>query len=129
MQGVKVWVLHDEDGFQAGVVVEECPPEAKGQNRFLVRTEDGAEQAFPVNSIWLRNPDILEGVDDLTKLSYMHEAAILHNLHVRYATSQIYTFTGPILIAVNPYQRLPIYSKQMINQYCGQPLGELTRSS
>jgi myosin-5 len=27
------------------------------------------------------------------------------------------------LIAVNPYQRLPIYSKQMISQYCGQPLG------
>ena len=62
-------------------------------------------------------------MDDLTKLSYMHEAAILHTLHVRYMISQIYTYTGPILIAVNPYQRLPLYSKQMISQYCGQPLG------
>jgi myosin-5 len=33
-------------------------------------------------------------VDDLTKLSYMHEAAILHNLHMRYMTMQVYTYTG-----------------------------------
>lgn len=86
-----------------------------------------AEEVYPHTEIWLRNPAILEGVDDLTKLSYMHEAAILHNLQVRYMINQVYTFTGPILIAVNPYQRLPIYNKQMIAQYCGQPLGILSQ--
>ncbi|KFP70241.1 Unconventional myosin-Vb, partial [Acanthisitta chloris] len=28
---------------------------------------------------FLRNPDILEGENDLTALSYMHEPAVLHN--------------------------------------------------
>jgi myosin-5 len=121
-----VWVPHPTEGFQTGVVVEEQSGGKAGAGQsFLVRTdEDDKEEVLSADtSIWLRNPAILEGVDDLTKLSYMHEAAILHNLHVRYMISQIYTYTGPILIAVNPYQRLPLYSKQMISQYCGQPLG------
>lgn len=29
----------------------------------------------------------------------------------RYANDCIYTFTGPILLAVNPFQRLPLYTK------------------
>jgi myosin heavy subunit len=57
-------------------------------------THTQIDEIHPHTSIWLRNPVILEGVDDLTKLSYMHEAAILHNLHMRYMTMQVYTYTG-----------------------------------
>lgn len=32
---------------------------------------------------------------------------------LRYLNGCIYTFTGPILLAVNPFQRLPLYSKQV----------------
>jgi len=60
------------------------------------------------------------------QLKKRNEPGILHNLNVRYGIQQIYTYTGPILIALNPYQSLPIYSKQMISQYCGQRLGRLS---
>lgn len=36
------------------------------------------------------NPDILEGVDDLTQLSYLNEPAVLHNLQYRYDSDMIY---------------------------------------
>jgi len=51
-----------------------------------------------------KNPDFLEGCPDLTTLSYLHEPAVLHNLKVRYAKDEIYTFTGAILIALNPWK-------------------------
>lgn len=36
------------------------------------------------------NPDILDGVDDLMQLSYLHEPSVLYNLQYRYDRDKIY---------------------------------------
>ncbi|KFK43939.1 hypothetical protein AALP_AA1G194000 [Arabis alpina] len=67
------------------------------------------------------------GVDDMTKLSYLHEPGVLQNLKTRYEINDIYTYTGNILIAVNPFQRLPhIYETDMMEEYKGTGLGVLS---
>ncbi|KAG5547110.1 hypothetical protein RHGRI_012963 [Rhododendron griersonianum] len=67
------------------------------------------------------------GVDDMTKLSYLHEPGVLQNLATRYELNEIYTYTGNILIAINPFQRLPhLYDSHMMEQYRGAALGELS---
>ncbi|XP_056307676.1 unconventional myosin-Va [Danio aesculapii] len=74
----------------------------------------------------LRNPDILVGENDLTALSYLHEPAVLHNLRVRFTDSKlIYTYCGIILVAINPYESLPIYGSDIINAYSGQNMGDM----
>lgn len=60
----------------------------------------------------LRNPSILIGENDLTSLSYLHEPAVLHNLKVRFCDlNAIYTYCGIVLVAINPYDDLPIYGE------------------
>lgn len=50
----------------------------------------------------LGNPDILEGENDLTALSFLHEPAVLHNLRVRFLDySSIYTYCGVWLLGSN----------------------------
>ncbi|KAJ0034036.1 hypothetical protein Pint_25216 [Pistacia integerrima] len=88
------------------------------------------------------------GVDDMTKLAYLHEPGVLYNLKCRYDINEIYvnasyhcyyfmqlysfsfgsgTYTGNILIAVNPFRRLPhLYDNHMMEQYKGAALGELS---
>ncbi|KAL5702008.1 hypothetical protein ACHQM5_027281 [Ranunculus cassubicifolius] len=67
------------------------------------------------------------GVDDMTKLSYLHEPGVLQNLSTRYELNEIYTYTGNILIAINPFQRLShLYDLHMMEQYKGAPFGELS---
>uniref|UniRef100_A0A671KB55 Myosin VAa n=1 Tax=Sinocyclocheilus anshuiensis TaxID=1608454 RepID=A0A671KB55_9TELE len=74
----------------------------------------------------LRNPDILVGENDLTALSYLHEPAVLHNLKVRFIDSKlIYTYCGIVLVAINPYETLPIYGTDIINAYSGQNMGDM----
>ncbi|XP_050236571.1 myosin-9 isoform X2 [Mercurialis annua] len=63
----------------------------------------------------------------MTKLHYLHDPAVLHNLATRFEINEIYTYTGNILIAVNPFQRLPIlYDAYMMERYKGAQLGELS---
>ncbi|KAH9729028.1 Myosin-6 [Citrus sinensis] len=67
------------------------------------------------------------GVDDMTKLAYLHEPGVLQNLRSRYDMNEIYTYTGSILIAVNPFRRLPhLYDSHMMAQYKGAAFGELS---
>ena len=74
----------------------------------------------------LRNPDILIGENDLTNLSHLHEPAVLHNLAVRFIQNQaIYTYCGIVLVAINPYEELPIYGNDTIAMYRGKNMGDL----
>uniref|UniRef100_A0A672JQE5 Unconventional myosin-Va n=1 Tax=Salarias fasciatus TaxID=181472 RepID=A0A672JQE5_SALFA len=78
------------------------------------------------NLPYLRNPDILVGENDLTALSYLHEPAVLHNLKVRFMDSKlIYTYCGIVLVAINPYETLPIYGTDIISAYSGQNMGDM----
>lgn len=71
----------------------------------------------------LKNGCLLQ---DMTTLSYLNEPGVLWNLKCRYVLDTIYTYTGSILIAVNPFQRLPhLYGPHMMEQYRGRALGEL----
>lgn len=74
----------------------------------------------------LRNPPILEAAEDLTSLSYLNEPAVLHAIKVRYSQLNIYTYSGIVLIAANPFQRIDqLYSQDIIQAYAGKNRGEL----
>lgn len=74
----------------------------------------------------LRNPPILEAAEDLTSLSYLNEPAVLHAIKVRYAQLNIYTYSGIVLIATNPFQKVDqLYSPDIIQAYAGKRRGEL----
>ncbi|KAM5280123.1 myosin-IIIb [Ctenodactylus gundi] len=57
--------------------------------------------------------------DDLVNLEVLDEDTIIHQLQKRYADSLIYTYVGDILIALNPFQNLSIYSPQFSRLYHG----------
>uniref|UniRef100_A0A670K2M0 Unconventional myosin-Va n=2 Tax=Podarcis muralis TaxID=64176 RepID=A0A670K2M0_PODMU len=102
-----------------------------GDKVLHLRVEDGKELQYSLDAKSkelppLRNPDILVGENDLTALSYLHEPAVLHNLKVRFIDSKlIYTYCGIVLVAINPYEQLPIYGEDIINAYSGQNMGDM----
>ena len=66
-------------------------------------------------------------MQDMTALSYLNEPGVLWNLNCRYMLDAVYTYTGSILIAVNPFASLPhMYGQHMMEQYKGRDMGELS---
>lgn len=57
-------------------------------------------------------------MQDMIDLAFLHEPGVLWNLKQRYLGHNIYTYTGSILIAVNPFQSLPgLYGKTIMDSY------------
>ena len=56
---------------------------------------------------------------------FLNDASLLHNLRCRYEMDKIYTYTGYILIAINPYKNLPIYDDARMFEYKGKSIGSL----
>ena len=89
-----------------------------GADTAEVRLNDELEVSVPLAEVFPANPDILEGAEDLTQLSYLNEPSILHDLHHRYGVDDIYTRAGPVLIAVNPFKSLPaLYAPDVVAAY------------
>ncbi|XP_039154216.1 unconventional myosin-VIIa isoform X3 [Drosophila simulans] len=66
------------------------------------------------------------GFADMTAMSEIDEIGINQNLNVRYNSDIIYTYTGSILLAVNPYKTINIFNKQTISEYHMCKLGDLS---
>ena len=56
---------------------------------------------------------------------YLNEATLLHNLRKRFMTDDVYTYTANILLAINPYHSLNIYTTDIVKKYQGKSLGTL----
>ncbi|XP_065262660.1 unconventional myosin-IXb-like [Emys orbicularis] len=65
------------------------------------------------------------GADDLAALEELDEARLLQNLSSRFLQQRVYTYIGDILIAVNPFQSLPLYEKPVSEKYQNHDKGTL----
>ena len=56
-------------------------------------------------------------VPDNTQLVELTHDSVMSNLRRRHVGKEIYTFTGSILLAMNPYAHLPIYDHETMKSY------------
>uniref|UniRef100_A0A674DYG3 Myosin VA n=1 Tax=Salmo trutta TaxID=8032 RepID=A0A674DYG3_SALTR len=124
----RVWIPDADEVWKSAELTKNYK---HGDSTLHLTLEDGMDIEHKLddktkNLPHLRNPDILVGENDLTALSYLHEPAVLHNLKVRFTDSKlIYTYCGIVLVAINPYENLPIYGSDIINAYSGQNMGDM----
>lgn len=60
------------------------------------------------------------GVSDLTLLSKVSDDSINDNLQKRFENGIIYTYIGHVLISVNPFRDLGIYTDAVLESYRGK---------
>ncbi|KAJ3102488.1 Myosin type-2 heavy chain 1 [Phlyctochytrium bullatum] len=73
----------------------------------------------------LKNPEIMDLADDLAQLSYLHEPAVFWGVKNRFLKKYIYTYSGMVLIAMNPFEKIDMYSVETMREYAGKIREEL----
>mmetsp|Transcript_6328 Transcript_6328/g.11222 ORF Transcript_6328/g.11222 Transcript_6328/m.11222 type:complete len:1708 (-) Transcript_6328:148-5271(-) len=120
-QGTLIWIKHDEEVWVQAEIV------TANDNETIVKTDEDPDGRIVLprgEPIFLRSNDVftsegLSVLDDLTQLTYLHEPAVLSSLQNRFDIDKIYTFTGPILIAVNPFKKIPnLYDEDVLKSFC-----------
>uniref|UniRef100_A0A348G641 Myosin VIIa n=1 Tax=Odontomachus monticola TaxID=613454 RepID=A0A348G641_ODOMO len=123
-RGDYIWI-EPISGREFDVAIGARVISAEGR-RIQVKDDDNKEQWLtPERRIKAMHATSVQGVEDMISLGDLHEAGILRNLLIRYNENLIYTYTGSILVAVNPYQILPIYTAEQIKLYKDRKIGEL----
>jgi hypothetical protein len=65
----------------------------------------------------ITDESVLTGVNDCCGLDQISEASILHTTRVRKKRGDIYTNISTVLLSVNPYKPLAIYSSEYLELY------------
>lgn len=52
------------------------------------------------------NSGLWQAPHDLINLTHLHEPAVVESLQHRFTANQIYTSTGPVLLAINPFKNI-----------------------
>uniref|UniRef100_A0A7N8XQH6 Myosin X, like 3 n=1 Tax=Mastacembelus armatus TaxID=205130 RepID=A0A7N8XQH6_9TELE len=122
LQGARVWLSHKEQLLPS--TVSSC------DDLSLVLTTDYGKVRlfffFLQKMVYLMHPSSIHGVEDMSTLAELNEAAIMHNLFLRYQKDNIYTNIGSILAAVNPYKQIAgLYDCTTVELYSKHQMGEL----
>ncbi|KAJ5735587.1 uncharacterized protein N7483_000712 [Penicillium malachiteum] len=110
-----VWLRDSQKAFVRGLVLEELE-----NNRLLVQSDDGEQREVDADQVDKVNPAKFDKADDMAELTHLNEGSVVHNLHTRYQSDLIYTYSGLFLVTVNPYCPLPIYTNEYIKMYKGR---------
>ncbi|KAF8958407.1 myosin II heavy chain [Flammula alnicola] len=110
-----VWVPDIREGYLAGWVNREEEDSAE-----VIMAAGGEFRKVRFEELFKMNPPKFDRVEDIADLTFLNEASVVHNLRLRYGSGAIYTYSGLFLVAINPYQHLPLYSDTIIQQYRGK---------
>lgn len=110
-----MWLVH-RGGFCAARVLNSEEKNASGEpsSRLLIELlHNGEQMLVDEDDTEKANPAHLDLVEDISELSHLNEASILHCLRQRYANNLVHTKAGPVLMVVNPMAPLSLYSEKV----------------
>ena len=101
--------------FARGTVLRD----GKGTERRVRLEGSELELSVHAEAVAPANPAFQDDLDDVSQLSHLNEASLLHHIASRYLEQhQIYTRAGPVLVAMNPFKRLPeLYGDEQLARY------------
>jgi myosin heavy subunit len=127
--GTYVWVPDDDECFVPARVDTKFKAGSPGSVTLLTSSgKSGKKSKGKSSQLNAKESDkllpmdeqSLDTLDNMVELKQLNEASILHNLRARFAKKEIYTNIGSILVSINPFEMLPLYTPRVLDGYMKQ---------
>jgi len=102
---VDCWIADPDEVYIRAKIIE-------AGDKTTVESAKGSA-TLPKEEVLECNPSKFEKEEDMSNLSILNKACVLHNLRTRYKVLQIYTYSGLFCICINPYKWLMVYTPIM----------------
>ena len=113
--GKYIWVDEKDYYFLPGKIIEF---EDNSYKILVEIDEESKTKTVKMDKYNEYHPSCLKGICDLLLLGDFNQPTLLHNTRERFSQDKIYSFIGiPILIDVNFYKKINIYSEKHIKFY------------
>ncbi|XP_032677949.1 myosin heavy chain, muscle isoform X25 [Odontomachus brunneus] len=113
------WVPDEKEGYLLGEI------KATKGDVVSVSLPGGETKDYKKDQLQQVNPPKYEKCEDMSNLTYLNDASVLHNLKQRYYAKLIYTYSGLFCVAINPYKRFPVYTGRCAKLYRGKRRSEV----
>jgi myosin heavy chain 6/7 len=113
------WVPDHKEGYVKAMIKS-----TTGDNVTVV-TDNNEEKTIKKDLAQQMNPPKYFMIEDMANMTYLNEASVLYGLRSRYVNGYIYTYSGLFCVVINPYRRLPIYTKHVVDKYQGKRRTEM----
>lgn len=92
------------------------PSKTKAKIKYIA--ESKGPEDVSIEQIMERSDEKKNLVDDMVNLECLNDAELLINLQRRFENKLIFTYVGPTLLVVNPYEQLPhLFSVENLKKY------------
>ena len=102
-----IWIFENNDWLKGFLI-------SKDETGYLVESKS---VKFYTDIILTRNEDETDCQHNLIDIPHLNEPSILNAVNLRFNDNKIYTYTGNILISINPFKDLDLYSNESMNMY------------
>ncbi|XP_033151063.1 myosin heavy chain, muscle isoform X15 [Drosophila simulans] len=113
------WIPDEKEGYLLGEI------KATKGDIVSVGLQGGETRDLKKDLLQQVNPPKYEKAEDMSNLTYLNDASVLHNLRQRYYNKLIYTYSGLFCVAINPYKRYPVYTNRCAKMYRGKRRNEV----
>ncbi|KAJ7040318.1 P-loop containing nucleoside triphosphate hydrolase protein [Mycena alexandri] len=110
-----------KEAGEAGLVQGLAPSKKAGKKAAAAPKKGGGQAGKVAKADWKEGFKKKQvGVSDMTLLTTISNESINDNLQKRWTNGEIYTYIGAVLISVNPFRDLGIYTDETLVKYRGK---------
>ncbi|KAJ3128895.1 Myosin type-2 heavy chain 1 [Nowakowskiella sp. JEL0407] len=122
---VEVWIPNIDRGWILAKILEKSVENNSLSLSLYTELDQYVSYTYQItpnvdpNSILppLQNPSFmleLNALENLANLTYLHKLAVFNGIELRFENEIIYTYSGIVLIAVNPFKKLDLFSVEIM---------------